>query len=404
MIPGMRRVIAATGVAGALLSAGVACAGQAPDTAPPGTVTLGPLRLTPSLLIKDMGVDDNVFYNAVNPKRDYTVTVTPRADVAFRMRRLRLGYSTSTEYVYYRTYRSERGINTTSVARMDVDLGYLKPYATIQGVNTRARLNSEVDARARHRDLLYGAGIALKIASRTNLLVNGTQGRVVYDPDTEKFRGVDLRQTFDGRRRSIDVGIGIALTPLTTFTLAVAREQQRFARSSDRDSNTWRVSPTLTFSPSGLLTGSATVGYRRFQTVSSSLPDFSGLVSLVNIGATIYTRHQVDARFSRDVQYSYDVAAAYYLTTGGTITWTYLLAGPIDVRGSAGRTLNDYTVAGALGHEQLTTYGVGVGYRFSTRARLGVNAEWTRRESAKSADRAFRDHKLFAGLTWGVTP
>jgi hypothetical protein len=402
----MCRVIAAAGVAGALLTTGVACAGQAPDTpdtAPPGTVTLGPLRLTPSLLVKDMGVDDNVFFDAVNPKRDYTVTVTPRADLAFRMRRLRLGYSTATEYVYYQKYRSERGINTTSVARMDLDLGYLKPYATIQGLNTRARLNSEVDARARHRDLSYGAGFALKIASRTSLLVNGTQGRVAYDPDTEKFRGIDLRQTLDGRRRSIDVGIGFALTPLTTFSLAVAREQQRFAVSRDRDSNAWRVSPTLTFSPSGLLTGSATVGYRRFHTMSSSLPDYSGLVSLVNIGATIYGRHQVDARFSRDVQYSYDVANAYYLGMGGSIQWTYLLAGPIDIRGSAGRTLNDYTIAAGLGHERLTTYGGGIGYRFSNRARLGANAEWSRRDSTKSADRAYRNHKIFAGLTWGAT-
>ncbi len=354
MTSGMCRVIAAAGVAGALLTAGVACAGQAPDapdTAPRGTVTLGPLRLTPSLLVKDMGIDDNVFFEAVNPKRDYTVTVTPRADLTFRMRRLRLGYSTATEYVYYQKYRSQRGINTTSVARMDLDLGYLKPYATIQGLNTRARLNSEVDARARHRDLSYGAGIALKIASRTSLLVNGTQGRVAYDPD----------------------------------------------------SNAWRVSPTLTFSPSGLVTGSATVGYRRFHTMSSSLPDYSGLVSLVNVGARIYGRHQVDARFSRDVQYSYDVANAYYLGMGGSIQWTYLLAGPIDIRGSGGRTLNDYTVAAGLGHERLTTYGGGIGYRFSNRARLGVNAEWSRRESTKSADRAYRDHKIFAGLTWGMT-
>jgi putative beta-barrel porin BBP2 len=399
------RVIAATAVAWALVSAGVACAGQPPDTAPPGTVTLGPFRVTPSLIVKDMGVDDNVFNESVNPKRDYTVTVTPRADVAFRMRRLRLGYSTATEYVYYRTYRSERGTNTSSLARMDVDLGYLKPYATIQGVNTRARLNSEIDARARHRDLLYGAGIALKIASRTSLLVNGTQGKVAYDPDAEKFRGVDLRQSFDGRRRSIDVGIGIALTPLTTFTMVVAREQQRFALSSARDSNAWRVSPTVSFSPSGLLTGSATVGYRRFHTLSASLADFSGLVSLVNVGATIYGRHQVDARFSRDVQYSYDVATAYYLGTGGTVTWTYLLAGPIDVRGVVGRNQNDYTVAGdALGHERLTTYGGGVGYRFSNRARLGVNADWSRRESTKSAERNYRNHRIFAGLTWGTTP
>lgn len=399
---GIVRVTAAMGVAWALLTAGVACAGQPPDPVPPGTVTLGPLRLTPSLILKDMGVDDNVFNEAVDQKRDVTFTATPRADVVFRMRRVRLTYSTATDYVYYRTYRSERGINTASSARLDVELGNLKPYATIQGVNSKSRLNNEVDARARHRDLIYGAGVALKIASRTSVLVNGTQGRVAYDPDAE-FRGVSLRQSFDGRRQSIDAGIGIALTPLTTLTVAVAREQQRFALSPDRDSNAWRISPTFTFSPIGLLTGSASVGYRRFHPLSPTLPDYSGLVSAVAVGATIDGRHQVQALFNRDVQYSYDLTTDYYIGTGGTLTWTLAVVGPIDLRGTAGRYLMDYRGGERTGSDRLTTYGGGAGYRFSNRARLGVNVEWARRDSDRSAERGYRNHRIFAGLTWGTT-
>lgn len=400
---GIFRVTAAMGVAWALLSAGVACAGQPSDPVPPGTVTLGPLRLTPSLILKDMGVDDNVFNEAVDPKRDFTFTVTPRADVVFRMRRLRLNYLTATDYVYYQKYRGERGTNTSSSARMEFDLGNLKPYATIQGLNSKSRLNNEVDTRARHRDLLYGAGVALKIASRTSLLVNGNQAKVAYEPDSE-FRGVDLRQSFDGRRQAVDAGVAVALTPLTTFTLSVAREQQRFELSPDRDSNAWRVSPTVTFSPGGLLTGSASVGYRRFHTLSPTLPDYSGLVSLVTVGATIYGRHQVLALFNRDVQYSYDLTTAYYVGTGGTVTWTLAVVGPIDLRGTAGRFLMDYRGGGEqAGSDKTTTYGGGVGYRFSNRARLSVNAEWSRRDSNRSAERGYRNHRIFAGLTWGAT-
>ena len=170
------RGLAAAAVAVVVSGSGVAVAGQ--DTLPPGTLTLGPVRITPSLLLQDMGVDNNVFNEPVDTKSDFTFTITPRADIAFRMRRLRLGYNLTTDYVYYKKYTSERGTNTASSARLDFDLGRFKPYGTIQGLNTKSRLNSEVDTRARHHDVTYGAGVAFRIASRTDIVVNGTQAKM----------------------------------------------------------------------------------------------------------------------------------------------------------------------------------------------------------------------------------
>jgi hypothetical protein len=396
------RKAAAMAVAWTLMSAAAAGAGQ--DPVPPGTITFGPVQIRPSMVLKDMGFDENVFNTPDDPKRDFTFTLAPGAEVRFRMRRLALSYVSTTEYVYYRTFKSERGTNTSSGLRMDLDLGRLKPYGTISGLDSKARLNQEVDARARHRDLNYGAGVAFKIGSRTNLLFNGTQSTVAFAPDAEDFRGVDLRDSFDGRRRGGDAGIGIALTPLTTMTVAVGRDQQRFDRSPDRDSNSWRVTSGFSFSPAGVITGSATAGYRRFDPVSPALAGYSGLVSAVAVGATLYGRHQMQVVFNRDVQYSYETANAYYLATGGTMVWTLSVIGPIDVRGTAGRYLMDYGRVDTEGsHDTTTTYGGGMGYKFSNRARLGVNAEWTRRDSNRAAERKYRNHRIFAGLTWGTT-
>jgi len=106
------------------------------------------------------------------------------------------------------------------------------------------------------------------------------------------------------------------------------------------------------------------VGYRRFTPVSPTLPEFTGVVSTVNIKALIYVRHEMRAQFSRDVQYSYDLDNDYYVGTGGTVTWTWLLIGPIDVRGTAGRYLMDYRGGPIADSDTSTTYGGGVGYRF----------------------------------------
>jgi hypothetical protein len=375
---------------------------QDPDTPPPGTAVFGPVRITPSLMLKDMGIDNNVFNESVDPKSDFTFTLTPRADIVFRARRLKLGYTSVVDYVYFKTYDDEGGVNSSGSARMDLDLGRLRPYAMIRGVRTKARLNAEVDARAHHRDSTYGAGLALLIASRTRLVTNASRTQVAFD-EGEAFRGVNLGAAFDGQRDTVDGGIGIELTPLTSLTILVTRETQRFDLSPDRDADSWRVAPTLTFSNDGPLTGNATIGYRHFHTRSAATPDYSGLTSALNVGATFYGRHQLLAVANRDVQYSYDESTDYYVGTTLGLTWTSPLVGRIDARATTTRSVMDYrTVAAAAGRDTQLVYGAGIGYRVTPHARVGVNAEWTRRESDRTDLRGFRNHRLFAGLTWGM--
>jgi len=103
------------------------------------------------------------------------------------------------------------------------------------------------------------------------------------------------------------------------------------------------------------------------------------------------------------VQYSYDLDNDYYVGTGGTVTWTWLLVGPIDVRGTAGRYLMDYRGGPIADSDTSTTYGGGVGYRFGTKARVGANIAILRRDSKISPERNYRNQRLFVGLSWGIT-
>jgi hypothetical protein len=381
----------------------VALAQPPDDPVPPGTAVLGPVRLTPSLVLRDMGVDNNVFNEAENPKTDFTFTVAPRVDVAFRARRLHLTLAAVTDFVYFKKYESERSTNASAETRLEFDLGRLRPYVNARGVDTRSRLNTEVDTRARHHDVTYGTGVSFAVASRTRLLFNAATTGIEYEEGTE-FRGEDLKTSFDSRRDTLDGGFSMDLTPITRFSVLVAREQQRFDFSTDRDSDTWRITPGLSFNPAGLVTGSASVGYRHFHPLSPALPDYSGLVSAVSVGATIYGRHHVQGVFNRDVQYSYDEATDYYLGTTVGVTWTMLVAGPIDVRGTGARTVMDYrNVSEPTGRDVMNTYGGGIGYRFGSRARAGFNVEWLRRDSDSSTERRYRNHRYFFGLTWGTT-
>lgn len=392
----------------ALLAIAPRPAGAQTQTADPlesSTIRLGPVGINPMILVREIGVDNNVFNERTDPKSDFTFTLTPRAEVLFNPRRLHVTYTTAVDYVYYRTYTSERGTNQSSAVKLDLDLGHLKPFASVGGANTRERYNQEVDARARHHDQTYGGGVALRIASRTSLTVAARRTKTDFD-EGSSFRGEDLARAFNSHLDAFDGTLGLQLTPVTSFSLVVTQERQRFELAPERDSDTTRVTPTLTFSPGGLLNGSAAVGYRRFNGRSPALPDFSGLVAVVNVGVTIVGRHRLDTTFARDLRYSYDRDTPYYLTTGGTVTLTTQIAGPFDVKVTGTRQLLDYSrsISGVTGpaDDRYTAYGGGVGYRIRQRLRLGINADWSHRNSDRDTDRTFRNNRIFGTVTWGT--
>jgi hypothetical protein len=124
----------------------------------------------------------------------------------------------------------------------------------------------------------------------------------------------------------------------------------------------------------------------------------------VGVTATVSSRNQLKVSVLRDVQYSYDEATQYYVGTGGSVTWTLSIVGPFDVRGTAARNVMAYRAASTedAGRDTYMSYGGGVGYHLTPRARVGVDVDWSRRDSSRATEREFRNHRLFAGLTWGI--
>ena len=363
----------------------------------------GSLSIYPSLAIRNIGVDENVFNESVDPKSDFTITVSPRADISFQPGRLKLTLSETTDYVYFQTFGSEGGVNQSVTARADVDLGVIQPYATIGGANTKDRYNHEVDARARHRDRTYSAGVGLKLFTRTTATAGVRRIRYRFD-EGAAFRGENLADAFNSTIDIVEGGVSIEVTPLTKFAVNVSQEDQEFDNTVDRDSRSLRVMPTLSISPLGLVSGTVAVGFRKFTAEDPVLQDFSGLIASVTAGTTLYERHRLDFSFNRDLNYSYEPATPYYVYTGATLGWTYLIGGSFDVKASAARNTMRYRVRGddsARPSDTFFTYSAGAGYRLARRLRFGVNADWARRDSEIAPDRTFDNNRIYGTVTWG---
>jgi hypothetical protein len=103
------------------------------------------------------------------------------------------------------------------------------------------------------------------------------------------------------------------LTPLTTLTLDVAREQDRFEFSPLRDSDSTSVTAGVKFDPFALIKGSAWVGYRSFTPLLPGTPAFNGVIADGKLWYVLGESTRIDVEVQRDLQYSYDTTQPYYI-------------------------------------------------------------------------------------------
>lgn len=368
------------------------------------SLRIGPLEVRPRLVFSNVGIDNNVFNERENPRSDFTLTAAPDVEVSINPGRLKLSALTGSELVYFRKYTSERSANRTFSGRAELDLTVLKPFASYTSTHTSARVGSEIDIRARHHPRTAAAGTRVTLASRTSLLLSVSRKWDEFNPD-EFFRGESLATTLNSRMTSLEGAVSIALTPLTTLSLAAVHEDMRFDLSPLRDSKSIRIGPSLAFSPLGLLSGTASVGYRRFEGRDAALQNYSGLVAAGTLDLILGERFKLDTSFSRDVTYSYEATTPYYVLSGGRATLATLVARGFDVRVTAGRESMQYrALAGqpSPGGDTVNILGGGFGYRLAERVQFSLMTEYRTRQSTRDVNREYDNNRIFATLSWGA--
>jgi hypothetical protein len=363
----------------------------------------GPVGLRPSLSITSAGSDSNVFNTAEHPQEDLTATIVPRLVARVRAGRVMFSYGGASDLVYFKEFKHEHSVNFASDARLEGTFGHLQPYVSTGWVSTTERMNAELDARVPRTQRTIMGGTRLVVASRTTLIANLRRLDLDFDEGTE-FRGTDLAHNLNSRADSVEGGVQLALTPLTTLNMTASWQRDRFDSAPERNSNTVRITPALQFDPTSLIRGSVSIGYRHFETVDPALPDYSGVVVQVTAGYTLLERTKFDLDLARDVQYSYEDLEPYYLSAGGRLTVTHQLVGAFDVRAFGGRQSLGYRGTHAAEEtrtDHVETFGAGAGYRVHPQYRVGFTWEESRRRS-EIRDHRYDRRRLFASLTYGT--
>jgi hypothetical protein len=408
-----------------MLVAPAAVWGQAPPPAPPVAagssqtiddvrkdyrIHAGPVYVKPALMLKELGVDTNVFNQAGEPRSDFTFTVTPQADLAIPLARRGLVKATlGADLVYYATYASERSVDPQAVIRAEAYAHRVTLFVEGAYLNTRQRPNYEIDLRARHQQNDLSGGVAVRFTPKFSLEVARHHGETRFDGD-QFFLEQRLQETLN---RDTDTWSGVARhrhSPLTTLGLRYENQRDRFEFSPVRDTDSFRVMPGVEFKPRALISGSAWVGYRSFQPKSPLVPPQTGLVSQLALSYTLLGATTFGVTYDRDYEFAYETTTPYFVDNSPGVFIRRAIGGKFDVVVNAARHRYDYqpvaveTTELALTAAHLETtynYGVNLGYRLKRQTRVGFGASYWTRESTRTL-RHYDGLRIGTTVTYGL--
>jgi hypothetical protein len=402
MVSATRRVM----LLGALLCPGTVAAQTypaPPDPSEGARVRMGPISVRPALIVRDVGVDSNVFNESGTPQEDFSATAGAKVDVGLRVNRMVASYKSTYEYIYFEKFTAERGSNRASDARVDFLLGRIRPHVFGSILDSHERANAEIDARAHRRQGGYGGGFGALLFARTSLTAEYRRTAARY-ADDEVFNGVRLADALNAEADILTGGVELELTPLTSVAFTAEQQRDRFQRSPERDADTRRFGGTVTFQPGALISGRVQVGYRAFEPKSPDVPRMTGVAAAVALAYSFRDQSRVALTLDHDVRYSFAELTPYYLSTAGRLTVTQRIYGPVDVQAVGGADRLAYeprTDAPDAGRrDTLRTLGGGLGYRFGEHSRIGLNLEHTER-SSPVIERRYTRRRIVASLTYG---
>jgi hypothetical protein len=388
-----------------LISAPMLAAQSEPSLPAVPPIQAGPVALYPTIVLRDIGIDSNIFNESSGPKDDFTFTVNPRLRAALQVGAARLIGTSSADFVYYRTYRDQQSTNGEFGGRIEAVSTRLQPFASASWLQTSDRSGYEIDARATRAQAFFMAGTDFEVTAVTELTAWVRRDRQTYAAG-EQFMGVDLGDQLDYTTDLAAAGAKIAVTPITTLTVAVEVQRDRFETSPMRDSDSVRIAPSLQFGVDAAITGSVSAGYRDFNPHDPQLPRYRGFIVAAGASYTLLGVTRFDVQANRDVMYSFDATQPYYLGAGGALTISQRIAGPFDVIGLGSRQRLRYQqLGGALlegGVETTRTVGGGIGIRVGEHLRVTITYDRTQRKSSEASGRDYSRSRVLSSVNYGL--
>jgi hypothetical protein len=365
-----------------------------------GVLRLGPLRVAPGLTIREIGTDDNVFNESVDPKRDFVMAGTPDVSVFTRLRFVQISAYAGSDMQYYQTYESERSIGHSLKGRVDLIAARLFPFFGAGQVHNRMRPNGEIDVRADIQNNELSGGLGYEVSANSQVFAAVIETDVDYQDAFED--GVSLEQSLTHGGTEYMGGLKTALTPLLTMQLRGTLKKDKFKFEPTRNGETWSGTASFSFDRDAFINGIATFGYQDYQPDDPLVSEYRGLTASVALAYPLLEIGRFNLGYQHGIDYSFDVQEGYYVNNSFSLAYTQRLFGEVDLQVQGTRATFDYgqREGSQARQDTLDSVNGNLGYNLRNRSRVALNYEFTERESPAIAARNYVRRRIF--LSWLV--
>jgi hypothetical protein len=365
-----------------------------------GVIRVGALRIAPGLTIREAGHDDNVFDEAVDQKEDWVIAATPDIAVFTRTQFAQISAYAGSDMQWYKTYTSENDIGYMGHARVDLLLSRIMPFIGGGTTRRRTRPNGEIDVRADEKTDELSGGLAYSLFAYGKVFGSA----IVTDTDyKDAFEsGVSLEQSLSRRTIEYQGGVKTDLTPLLAMEVHGSYMKEEFRLEPMRNGDSRMGSAVFTFDPAAIISGTATIGYQDYRPVDPQVKGYRGVTGSGFITYPLMEIGRFNFGYNRGMEYSFDIAEAYYVENTVRAVYTQRLFGAIDAQVQAiGSQFNYGNREGAPDRkETLEIYNGNFGYNLPNRTRVAMNYEYARRGSPDIAERNYIRRRIF--MSWIV--
>jgi hypothetical protein len=279
---------------------------------------IGPFRLFPIMVLRNIGYDDNVYYQREddNPISDYTGTISPEIKVYLLYRNfLILSLTENPEYVHYFKQKRERRWNNTIVP--EIKFLFLNRFV-ISGSysyrNRKWRASSEFDVRANELSESYKGSLFYETARRTTFGVSAFLRKVSYEDITLPGQEINLSRLLSREERSASIEFYYRIFPESPIFMNVRYTEYKFdhAQSRWRDSYSYRAFSGMRFPILGRIRGTLALGYGKLVPGGEKKKDYSGLIGNTSLDFRI-GRFSLRFLYNRDFRFSYSSRSIYFI-------------------------------------------------------------------------------------------
>jgi len=279
---------------------------------------IGPFRIFPSFDFKDVGYDDNIYYqrDEESPVSDYTATFSPQLKLYFLFRnKLIFSISENPEYVYYHEQKRERRWNNTLspefklliLSRFVISGGYLYR-------NRRWRATSEFDVRANELRESHKGSLFYETPRRTSFGISASLDKISYEDITLPGEEIYLSRDLSREEREGHLQFYYRVFSESLFFISGGYTEYNFEhpQSQWRNSYSYQVFSGIRFPLLGRMRGALSLGYRKLLPREEGKKGFSGLVGNTSLALRIM-RFDLRFQYIRDFRFSYWTNSVYYL-------------------------------------------------------------------------------------------